>query len=127
MKLYKEALSLRAEKIENPELSLEDRQILSQQLVDFADRHCNPSEATAFEEKHASTFSTYKMEAASRKRTAEASTDEPTAKKPALNGLHETVAQKALPQANPAVYTPASSAAPAGDSESTFGFCKLKF
>ena len=115
MKLYNEALSSQADASDSPALSLEDRQILSQRLVDFADRHCTPSEAAAFEERHAAKFSTYKMEAASRKRIAETSTDEPAAKKAALNGPLELAAQKSLPHANPAAYLPGPTPAPAGD------------
>ena len=115
--LYEEALSNKAEKNDTSKLSLDDRQILSQQLVDFADGHCSPSEALAFEERHALTFSTYKVEAANKKRSADSSRDEPAAKKAAPNGVSESAGQKVLPQPNQAAYIPASIAASAGDYE----------
>ena len=86
---------------------MEDRQTLSQRLIDFADRRCSPEEAALIEEKHASEFSTYKLEAASRKRSAESSLQEPAAKKAAVDTSQLNAAVNAVsPQAaNP--YQPA--------------------
>ncbi len=117
VKLYSEALSSEAEKSQSSQLSLEDRQALSQRLVDFADRHCSPSETAAYEERHASDFSSYKVESASRKRAAAGSVDEPAAKKAALNGSPGDGMLNSLPQATPAAFPQMPSSAPAGEDE----------
>lgn len=111
MQLYTDALASSGKR-EALELSLEDRQVLSERLKDFADRHCTPDQAYKIEGKHEALFSKYKMEAASRKRAADSQVGGPSAKKAAVEPAQPSAAGAAAGTANP--YQPDPTAAASG-------------
>lgn len=97
IQLYTDALASSADEA-GLELSLDDRKLLSQRLVDFADRHCSPQRAYEFEGNHASLFSKYKMEAASKKRAADGTLTEPPSKKAAADAAQVSAASVPINQ-----------------------------
>jgi hypothetical protein len=73
-------------------LGATDRELLSNRLVDFADRHATPALAAKLAAVHMAAFPKHWGESGGTKRASEAPPEAPAAKKSATNPLHHSQA-----------------------------------